>query len=77
MAILNLHAVMSGLSLEFRWLATSMQHAEVADILRWIQEDQLEFEAQGIRELEDQFVIRPARPGEFERPEAPEAPDAA
>jgi hypothetical protein len=60
MAIQQLHEAMTATSATHRWLATSMMSDEVANILKMIQVDQQQFAAQGLRDMSDQFVTRPA-----------------
>lgn len=50
-----------------RSLATSMMSDEIGDILKLIQDDQLQFAAQGLRDMSDQFVTRPATEEEVRR----------
>jgi hypothetical protein len=60
LCIQKLHEAMNATGPAHRWLATSMCSDEVARILRMIQDDQLAFAAQGLRDMSDQFVTRPA-----------------
>jgi hypothetical protein len=59
-AVAQLHDAMTAMKPEYRFLATSMMSDEVAGILRMIQQDQLAFAAQNLRDMSDQFVTRPA-----------------
>ena len=60
LALQQLHDAMTATSETHRWLATSMCSDEVADILKMIQADQQQFSSQGLRDISDQFVTRPA-----------------
>ena len=59
MAVAQLHDAMTVMKPEYRWLATSMMGDELGGILRMIQVDQLQFSAQGLRDL-GEFTTRPA-----------------
>jgi hypothetical protein len=65
MAIQELHDAMTARSPTHRWLAVSMMGDEIGDILRMIQVDQQQFAAQGLRDMSDQFVTRPATEDEI------------
>jgi hypothetical protein len=67
MAIQQLHDAMANVSPTHRWLATSMMSDEVANILKMIAVDQQQFAAQGLRDMSDQFVTRPATEDEIRR----------
>jgi hypothetical protein len=66
-AIQQLHEAMTATSETHRFLATTMMGDEVAGILRMIQVDQQQFAAQGLRDMSNQFVTRPATPDEVRR----------
>ena len=65
MAIQQLHEAMTATSETHRWMAVSMMGDEIGDILRMIQVDQLQFSAQGLRDMSDQFVTRTATEDEI------------
>ena len=65
MAIQELHDAMTATSPTHRWLAVSMMGDEIGDVLRMIQVDQQQFAAQGLRDMSDQFVTRPATEDEI------------
>jgi hypothetical protein len=67
LAVAQLHDAMTVMKPEYRWLATSMMGDELGDILKLIQDDQLQFAAQGLRDMSDQFVTRPATEEEVRR----------
>jgi hypothetical protein len=66
-AIQQLHEAMTATSPTHRWLATSMMSDEICDVLRMVHEDQQQFAAQGLRDMSDQFVTRPATEEEIRR----------
>ncbi|HZZ25524.1 MAG TPA: hypothetical protein VFE60_24545 [Roseiarcus sp.] len=66
LCIQQLHDAMANVSPTHRWLATSMCSDQLADILRLVHQDARQFAAQGLRDLGDQFVTRPATEDEIE-----------
>ena len=67
LAVAQLHEAMTAMKPEYRWLATSMMGDELGDVLRMIQADHLQFSSQGLRDMSDQFVTRPATEEEVRR----------
>ena len=74
MAIQQLHDAMANVSPTHRWLAVSMMSDEIGDIMRMIQDDQLAFAAQGLRDMSAQFVTRPATDEEVRQGHEPDLP---
>jgi hypothetical protein len=63
MAIHELHDAMLTVSPTHRWLATSMMSDEIGDILKMVQDDQLEFAARNLRDYSGLITMTPvARP---------------
>jgi hypothetical protein len=60
MAIQQLHDAMSTVSPTHRWLATTMMADELSTIYAMVYADQQQFASQGLRDMSDQFVTRPA-----------------
>ena len=58
--VIELKAIMTELSPSYRWVASSMVADDLADVLRMVHEDARTFDAQGLRDMSDQFTSRPA-----------------
>ena len=71
LAIQQLREAMSSVPQTHRWLASSMMSDRLGDVYRMIQDDQRQFEAHRLKDIDtDQWQVREATPEEIDQHKA-------